>query len=134
MVLFPSPFSRSLATVNTLAWLYSSPGSLNNPLGLPILSSPQAPGLTSLPPCTFRGGRALQANFNNQVLTAWGLTSEYFPQIRRLKKRLLEWEEPCPTCLSSSGPGRGEGRWRVFMLDDLGDEGGREEAVWGALG
>lgn len=86
MVLFPSPFSCSLEAVTTLAWLYSSPGSLNTPLGLPILSSPQAPGLTSLPPCPFRGGRALQANFNNQVVTAWGLTSEYFPQIRRLKK------------------------------------------------
>lgn len=40
MVLFPSPFSRLSVAVTPLAWLYSSLGSLNTPLGLPLLPSP----------------------------------------------------------------------------------------------
>lgn len=87
MVLFPSPFSRSLAAVMTLAWLHSSLlGSSLHILGLPLLSCPQAPQLTSLPPCSFRGGGTLQANFSSQVLSVWGLTLEYLPQIGTMKK------------------------------------------------
>lgn len=50
MVLFPSPFSRSLVAVTTLAWLYSSLGSLSIPLGFPLPSSPQPRHLCLLVP------------------------------------------------------------------------------------
>lgn len=40
MVLFPSPFSCSAVAVATPAWLDSSLGPLNTPLGPPLLSPP----------------------------------------------------------------------------------------------